>query len=157
MIALLLVLLFRFIKTQFFPICRLMSHELPSRTATSTALSEGVTSDPSNQPAVDRGSPLPGILRLQSPLVKECITWVNKFKSGLAKKGETCFEIQTILTSSGEKLEVIKSAIESFISILDQHKSKTSKASNRGRSGKQVEREASSSGSSSQSGDDRES
>jgi hypothetical protein len=129
----------------------------PTKGPLSPVLSEGVTSDPSNQPAVDRGSPLPGILRLQSPLVKECITWVNKFKSGLAKKGETCFEIQTILTSSGEKLEVIKSAIESFISILDQHKSKTSKASNRGRSGKQVEREASSSGSSSQSGDDRES
>jgi hypothetical protein len=81
----------------------------------------------------------------------------HKFKLGSANKGETCFEIQTILTSSGEKPEVIKSAIESFISILDQHESRTSEASKRGRSGKRVEREASPSGRSSQPDDDRES
>ena len=95
-----------------------MSHEPPSRTATSTALSEGVTSDPSNQPAIEQGSLPPGTLRLQSLLVEECISWINKFKSGSATKGETCFEIQTIHTSSGEKPEIIKSAIKSFISIL---------------------------------------
>ena len=133
-----------------------MSHEPLSRTATSTAWSEGVTSDPSNQPAIEQGSP-PGTLRLQSLLVDECISWVNIFKSGSAKKGEICFEIQMILTSSGEKPEIIKSAIESFISILDQHESKTSKASKRGRSSKRVEQETSSSGNSSQSDDDQES
>ena len=100
-----------------------MSHEPPSRTATSTALSEGVSGDPSNQPAIEQGSPPPDTLRLQSPLVEECISWVNKFKSGSAKKGETCFKIQMILTSSGEKLEIIKSAIESFISIVTDNQS----------------------------------
>ena len=115
-----------------------MSHKPLSRTATSTALSEGVTSDPSNQPAIEQGSPPPGTLRLQSPLVEECIFWVDKFKSGSAKKGESCLEIQMILTSSGEKPEIIKSAIKSFIGILDQYESKTSEAAKRGRSGKRV-------------------
>ena len=78
MITLPLVLLFCFNNTQFFPVLWLMSHEPPSRTATSTALSEGVIGDPSSQPVVEQGSPPPGTLRLQSLLVEECITWVNK-------------------------------------------------------------------------------
>jgi hypothetical protein len=37
---------------------------------------------------------------------------------GVSKKGDACFEIQAILASSGEKAEVIKHAVKSFVNIL---------------------------------------
>jgi hypothetical protein len=106
-----------------------MSHESTSGTATSG----NISSQNPRESAIEQGSPPPGALRLQSPLVDECLTWVSKFKSGASKKGETCFEIQSILSSSGEKPEVIKAAVESFVNILDQHEFSTTSASKRGR------------------------
>ena len=75
----------------------------------------------------------PGVLHLQSPVVKECYDWVEKFKSGVAKKGEATFEIYSILASSGEKLEIVKAAAKSYIKILNQHELKISRAYKRGR------------------------
>jgi hypothetical protein len=118
---------------------QLMSHESTSGTATSGNIPSQIT----KESAIEQGSPPPGTLRLQSPLVDECFTWVNKFKSGASKKGETCFEIQSILSTSGEKSEVIKAAVESFINILDQHKFSTSSASKRGKGGERAIRESS--------------
>ena len=77
--------------------------------------------------------PPPGVLNLQSPVVTECYDWIEKFKSGVAKKGEAIFEIYSILASSGEKSEIIKAAAESYTKILDQHDLKISKAFKRGR------------------------
>ena len=116
-----------------------MSHESTSRTATSGNIPSQIT----RELAVEQGLPPPGTLRLQSPLVNECLTWVNKFKSGGSKKGETCFKIQSILSTSGEKSEVIKAAVESFVNILDQHKFSTSSASKIGRGRERATQETS--------------
>ena len=131
-----------------------MSHESTSGTATSG----NISSQNPRESAIEQGSPPPGALRLQSPLVDECLTWVSKFKSGASKKGETCFEIQSILSSSREKPEVIKAAVESFVNILDQHEFSTTSASKRGRGRERAARESSVAASnSSQSGDERKS
>jgi hypothetical protein len=60
---------------------------------------------------------------LQLPVVEECYHWVEKFKSGTIKKSEATFEIYSILTASGENSEVVKAAAESYVKILNQHKS----------------------------------
>ena len=96
-------------------------HESPSpaiRTATSTE-----TAQDEHSGSVSEGQvlPPPGVLNLQSPVVEKCYDWVEKFKSGVIKKGKATFEIYSILTSSGEKSEIIKAAAESYIKILDQH------------------------------------
>src|ERR1700730_16375098 len=70
-----------------------------------------------------------GILELQSPLVKKCFEWVNKFKLEISKKGEVSFKFHSILTALGERIQVIKAAVELFVGILDQHESKMAVAS----------------------------
>ena len=62
-------------------------------------------------------------------MVKECYNWIEKFKSGVTKKGKVTFEIYSILASLGEKLEIVKVAAESYIKILDQHNLKISEHS----------------------------
>ena len=77
--------------------------------------------------------PLLGVLNLQLPVVKECYDWIEKFKSGVTKKGKVTFEIYSILTSLGEKSEIVKVAAKSYIKILNQHDLKISRAFKRGR------------------------
>ena len=102
----------------------------PLRTTTSTETTQDEHSGIATEGQV---LPPPGVLNLQSPVVKECYNWVEKFKSGVAKKGEATFKIYSILASLGEKSEIVKAAAESYIKILDQHDLKISRAFRRGR------------------------
>ena len=102
----------------------------PHRTLAST---ETTQDDQSGIDIEETVLPPPGVLNLQSPVVKECYDWIDKFKSGVAKKSEAIFEIYSTLTSSGEKPDIIKAAVESYTRILDQHDTKISKAFKRGR------------------------
>ena len=82
----------------------------------------------------DAQTPPPlGISELQSPLITKCSELVRKFKSGLIKKSKVGFKIYSILTTLGEKAEVIKSAVESYLDILDQYETNQVSALKRGR------------------------
>ena len=83
------------------------------------------------RPVSERVPPPSGISELQSPLVSKCTEFVDKFKSGILKKGEASYEILTVLVASGEDAQVIKAAIESYLGILDQHDAKMAAAANR--------------------------
>ena len=104
------------------------SPPLITTTSTETAQDEhsGITTE-------GQVLPPPGVLNLQSSVVKECYNWVENFKSGVAKKGKATFKIYSILASSGEKSEIVKAAAGSYIKILDQHDLKISGAFKRGR------------------------
>ena len=78
-------------------------------------------------------SPPSGVSNARSAVVKECLDWIDKFKSGVTKKSEAMFEILAILASSEESASSIKAAAESYIEILDQHEVKVARASKRGR------------------------
>jgi hypothetical protein len=84
-------------------------------------------------------------------VVAKCSEWIEKYKARTSKKGEVTFEIQSILAASGERNDVIKAAIESYIAILDQHDAKMASAQKRGRARSYEQRSRSSTGSTSRS------
>src|ERR1700720_2675385 len=88
------------------------------RTLTSTGITAGTSSGESDSRHVS--SPQ-GLLEPQSPVVAKFSKCVEKYKTGAFKKGEARFEIYSILVTSGEKAEVVKTTIELYIAILDQH------------------------------------
>ena len=102
----------------------------PLRTATSTE-----TAQDKHSGIITEGQALPPleVLNLQLPVVKECYNWIEKFKSGVTKKGKATFEIYSILPCLGEKSEIVKVAAKSYIKILNQHDLKISRAFKRGR------------------------
>src|SRR6267154_4678993 len=65
-----------------------------------------------------RVSPPLGVLELQSPVVTKCSKWIKKYKARTSKKGEVTFEIQSILAVSEEINDVIKAAIESYMTNM---------------------------------------
>jgi hypothetical protein len=98
------------------------------------ATSPGTAADSSSrEPVAEHVSPPPGVLELQSPVVAKCSEWVEKYKAGTIQKGEASYEIHSLLTASGERSDVIKAAVESYITILDQHDVKMAAAFKRGR------------------------
>ena len=95
--------------------------------------SPGTADSTSREAAAERATPPPGIPEFQSPLVARCSEWVDKYKAGFIQKGEAIYEIQSTLAASGENSEAIKAAIESYVTILDQHDVKLAVALKRGR------------------------
>ena len=96
-------------------------------------VSPGTADSASREPAAERTSPPPGISELQSPLVAKCSEQVDEYKAGSIQKGEAIYEIQSTLAASGESSEAIKAAVESYVTILDQHEAKMVAALKRGR------------------------
>jgi hypothetical protein len=111
----------------------------------------GTADNTSREAAAEHATPPPGIPELQSPLVAECSEWIEKYKAGYTQKGEAIYEIQSILAASGDNSEAIKAAVESYVTILDQHDIKMAAAHKRGRRRPSEARNHSSDGSRSRS------
>jgi len=110
-------------------------HESQSPSPRETT-SPGTAADSSSrEPVVELVSAPPGVLELQSPVVAKCSEWIEKYKAGAVQKGEASYEIHSLLAASGERSDVIKAAVESYIAILDQHDVKMAGAFKRGRPG----------------------
>ena len=107
-------------------------HGSPSQRGETTTSTETAEDVPSRISITETTLPPSGISEVQSPLVSECSEWVKKFKSGIIKKHEASFEIHSVLFASGGKSETIKTAIKSYLAILDQHEEKLGRASERG-------------------------
>ena len=86
-------------------------HESPSPALRTIASTQTVQDDHSRALPEGQVPPPSGVLNLQSPVVEECYNWVEKYKSGIIKKGKATFEIYLILAASGEKSESIKAAL----------------------------------------------
>ena len=111
--------------------------------------SPGTAEDTSREQVAEQVQPPMGILELQSLVVSKCSKWIDKFKSGIIKKSKASFKIHSIFASTGQKAEVVKAAIESYLSILDQHEAKTVAAFKRGKPGPRGQKSHNSSRSSS--------